>query len=106
MRRLLIQTILAVAVFSVGVGFSSLWFALRERQSRRASLQNDQSILGAETVASNPSEEYFQIGDDERRLGIRHYVRPRSEYAAVLGRLSEFVDLKARTKRNTFYIAK
>jgi len=105
MKRILTRVIVALAIFCVGAAVATGWFVLRERRARRS--ENNPVLLNnAASTATQPPEEYFQVGRDERSLGIRHYVRPRSAYSGILGRLSEFVSLKGRTKKNTFYISK
>jgi hypothetical protein len=90
----------ALLIFASGAAAASVWFVPRQPSPQQISSNANVK------VASPGSEEYFQMTEDERKLGIRHYVRPRSDYAGIFGRLSEFVDLKGKSKKNRFYISK
>lgn len=90
----------ALLTFAMGAAVAGVRFA-----SRQPAPQPAQPKPKTE-VTDSTSEEYFQMNEDERRLGIRHDVRPRSEYSGIFGRLSEFVELKGKLKKNSFYISR
>ena len=56
--------------------------------------------------AENTAQDCYQVGVDERKLGTRHYVRPRTQHSDIIGRLAEFVELFGKSRTNTFHISK
>jgi len=105
MKRSITCSLVAFLAFFIGVTSSA---SLRQPVPQPVPPKEDLQLISPKPevkVAELPSEEDFQVTEDERRLGIRHYIRPRSQYSGTFGRLSEFVDLKGKSKRNTFHIS-
>jgi hypothetical protein len=99
MKRLTVGLTVATITFVVGVGFyrAKLTLAVASRPmepsaSNNAEISND--------------EDYYQIGDDERALGIRHSRMPRSDFSNIFARLNEFVRHEGRKGANTFYVSR
>jgi hypothetical protein len=53
-------------------------------------------------------EDYYQMGDNERTLGIKHYPISRSDYSNIFARLNEFVmhEETPPKRTNTFFVSK
>jgi hypothetical protein len=95
--------------FSIGVAVERVGKVLRQQEPLPVTPKENLRTIALETnvkLDELASDQYYQANEDERRLGIRHDVRRRSEYSSIFGQLSEFVELKGRTKKNTFYVSK
>ena len=111
MRRSYLYMGIMVATFASGAMTASFWFGSPQTVQPEIKVVDFESrgieIQDSETQrVEKAAQDCYQIGVEERRLGIRHYVRPRAEHSNIIGRLAEFVELFGKSQTNTFYISK
>ena len=93
MKRFAIQVTVGILTFAIGVTAAEAWFMLRQ--------PNSHPILSPENTQLSPGQTGVAVPTHSEDP-----VRPRTDYSNILGRLSEFVELKGKSKKNTFYISK
>ncbi len=111
MKRLLFYFFITLLTFAGGALTASFWFVSRqsvqsetevpEIKSVEAQIQESQTDR-----VEKAAQDCYQVGVDERKLGIRHYVRPRAQHSNIIGQLAEFAELFGKSRINTFYISK
>jgi hypothetical protein len=110
-RRLFLYLCITLLTFAGGAITAGFWFVSRQNIQPKIKVENvkanETKIQDSETQrVEKAAQDCYQVGVDERRLGIRHYVRPRAQHSDIIGRLAEFVELFGKSRTNTFYISK
>lgn len=102
-----------IGLLTFGIGISGVFFWLVKFSSpqylEEATEPNKTNVIEtviADNKLESYSEEYFQIGENEKRIGIYHKVRPHSDNSSLNRQLSEFAELFGKSRKNTFYISK
>ncbi len=111
MRRLFLCLCITLFTFAGGAITASFWFVSRQNVQPETKIA-EVKLVETKTPESEVQktertvQDCYQVGVDERRYDVHHYVRPRAQHSDIIGRLAEFVELFGKSRTNTFYISK